>query len=336
MNEEATPEAQAAPDSTEPPESSPPPATVAGGGLPGWLPYAALAIVPAVIVGILVFVFAGGDGGGGNGHAPGILETLLVPEQDSNTRVESYEGELPAEFPAEVPIFAAADTVASFTVVTPEGTTYTAIFTTDESAGEVFGYYQDVLDSDPWQIEVGQAGVQITGLRFTRTDNADVSGVIIVSESELEDVTVIRLFYEDVAASLTPGTGPATPPQLGISQPLPPGFPEETVPVYGADASTIIDTGFQRAPGGQLFFLTLLTQDSEDDVIAFYREAFEGMNWEVTEATPTDITSLAIGIEFADEEDSTTGIVTADLYEDDPAFTRVDIQVQVSGARTGN
>ena len=327
MNEEATSEAQAAPEPSEPAET--PPASQRG-GLPSWLPYFLMAVLPAVIVGILVYVFAGGSSSSGGGNSAGILEAFLVPGEDSNTRVASYKGALPADFP-EIPLYEGANPVVSFSVMTPEGTTYRAIMTTSATAGEVFTYYQDILDKDPWQVEIGQTGALVTGIQFTRPDNPDVSGVIIVNESELDEVTVIQLIYEDIAAALAPGTGPSVP-LLGTSRPLPPGFPE-TVPIYGGEETIVIDSGFQRGAGGQVFIVTFLTMDTPDDVIEFYRSEFEAQDWNVVDSENTDTTSFAIGLEFDDGQNQMlSGFLVADTYQEDASYTRVDVQLQVSNA----
>jgi hypothetical protein len=334
MNEEITPQSQAAPEVVPSASGvSSTPASTSGGGLPSWLPYLFLAVVPAVVVGVLVYVFAGGDSGGGDGVSAAILESFLVPAEDSNTRVDSYKGVMPEDFPTDFPVFGNAETVASFVVATPEGTTYRAVLTTAAPASEVFDYYRDVLDNDPWQVEIGQIGAQVTGIQFTRPDNPDVSGVVIVSESELEESTVIQLVYQNVTETLAPGTGPAVP-QLGQNRPLPPGFPEE-ISIYGVDGETIvIDSYFQRGQGGQLFAVTLLTQDSQDDVIAYYRNEFEALGWTVNDSETTDATSFAVGIDFDDGKEILTGQVLADTYEEDANYTRVDLLVQVSGAST--
>jgi len=333
MNEEATPEAQAAPDSPEPPTPQP---AAPGGGLPPWLPYAALAVLPAVLVGILVYVFAGGSGGGsGAGYAPGIVESLLRLTPDSNTQVESYKGELPPDLPTDIPMYAGADPVVSFAIVTPSGTNYFVVFTTTDPANDVFSYFREQLDNDPWQVEIGQTGSQITGIQFTRPDNADVSGVLTVHHSDLDNVTSILLTYEDVSAALTPGTGPSIP-LLAESRPLPPGFPT-AVPVYGSDSgSIVIDSYFQRGQGGQLFAITFVTKDSADDVIAYYKDEMGAQNWTVTDSTSTDTNTFAVGIDFDDGADTLSGQITADTYEENSDYTRVDLVVQVSGARTGN
>jgi hypothetical protein len=312
--------------------SSTPPSPTAGAGLPSWLPYLLLAVVPAVVVGILVYVFAGGSGGGGGGgNAAGIVEGLLRLTPDSNTQVESYKGALPTDLPTDIPMYTGADPVVSFAIVTPSGTNFFVVLTTNDTADEVFSYFRSELDNDPWQVEIGQSGSQVTGIQFTRPDNADVSGVITVHHSDLDDVTSILLTYEDLSAALTPGTGP-TAALLGQSRQLPPGFPE-SVSIYGADAeSIVIDSFSQRGQGGQLFAVTFLTQDSQDDVINFYKGEFEAQNWTVTDSENTDTTSFAIGIEFDDGEEMLSGQLTADTYEEDASYTRVDLVVQLSGA----
>ncbi len=335
MNEETTSEAQVAPDISESSgESTPPPQAMVGTGLPAWLPYLLLAVVPAVVVGILVYVLAGSSSSGGGGNAAGIVEGLLRLTPDSNTQVNSYKGELPPDLPSDIPLYAGADPVVSFAIATPSGTNYFVVLTTKDAADDVFSYFRTALDLDPWQVEIGQTGSQVTGIQFTRPDNADVSGVVTVHHSDLDGVTSILLTYEDLSAALTPGTGP-TAALLGQSRPLPPNFPEN-VPIYGVDGGTIvIDSYSQRGQGGQLFAVTFLTQDSQDDVIAYYKGEFEAQNWTVTDSTNTDATSFSVGVDFDDGAGMLNGQLTADTYEEDASYTRVDLVVQVTG-RTGN
>jgi hypothetical protein len=67
-------------------------------------------------------------------------------------------------------------------------------------------------------------------------------------------------------------------------------------------------------------------------VINFYKGEFEAQNWTVTDSENTDTTSFAIGIEFDDGEEMLSGQLTADTYEEDANYTRVDLVVQLSGA----
>jgi hypothetical protein len=325
MNEEAAPsEAQAVP---EPAQSSTQPS---GAGLPPWLPFAALAIVPAVVVGILVYALAGGGGSGG-GHAAGIVDGFLRLEPSADQTVESFKGRLPPDLPSGIPIFRGADPVVSYSIVTPDGTNLFAVLTTSASVDTVFSYFRDALDKDPWQVEVGQSSSRGVGIRFSRPDNADVSGIITLHRSELDKITTIFLTYEDISAALTPGTG-TTPFSAGTSRPLPPGFPSD-IPVYEHGQGTIVlDTYFERAQGGQFFAVTFLTKDSSDEVIDFYTDEFGGRGWTTSDTSPGG-TSFAVSLDFADKDRTVSGQISADSFEDDAAYTKVELVVQVTSAR---
>jgi hypothetical protein len=333
MNEEAVPsEAQASPEMAPASERRP---AVAGGGLPPWLPFAALAIVPAVIVGILVYVLAGGgSSGGGSGNAAGIVDGFLRLEPSSDQQVESFKGRLPPDLPSEVPIYKNAKPVVSYSIATPQGTNHFVVFSTSASVDDIFGFFRDALDEDPWQVEVGQSSSDGVGIRFSRPDNADVSGIITIHHSELDDSTSIFLTYEDVSAALTPGTG-SVPFSIGPSRPLPAGFPSD-VPVYEQDQGTVVlDTYFERAQGGQLYAVTFLTKDSQDQVIDFYKNDFGGRGWTMTDTSPGG-TSFAVSMDFSDKDQTLSGQISADSFENDSSYTKVELVVQVSGSRGNN
>ena len=330
MNEETVPsDLQAMPESPAAPEQDRP---AVGGGLPPWLPLAALAVVPAFIVGILVFAFAGDGGSGGGGNAAGIVDGFLRLSPSADQQVESFKGRLPPDLPSEVPVYGNAKPVVSYSIVTAEGTNYFSVLTTSASVDEVFEFFREAFDKDPWQVEVGQSSNDGVGIRFSRPDNADVSGIITLHHSELDDITSIFLTYEDVSAALTPGTG-AVPFALGTSKPLPAGFPSD-VPVYEHDQGTVVlDTYFERAQGGQFFAVTFLTKDSQDDVIKFYTDEFGGRGWTTTDTSPGG-TSFAESIEFADKNQTLSGQVSADSFADDAAYTKVELVVQVTSGRS--
>ena len=332
MNEE-TPsiEAQAVPDpSIEAPELK---FASAGAGLPRWLPLAALAIVPAVIVGLLVLVLAGGGGNGGSsGGTAGVIDGFLRLQPNSNQTVRTYKGQLPPDLPSEFPVYQNAKPIVSYAIITTENASYFSVLTTSSSVDDVFKFFTDALDSDPWQVEAGQSGVDVVGLRFSRPDNADVSGVITIHHSELDNSTSIFLTYEDVAGALAPGTG-AVPSLAGQSFPMPPGFPSD-VPVYEAGkGTTVIDSFFQRGQGGKVFQVVFLTKANQDDVISYYTKEFEGRGWTTTDTSPGG-TSFAVSIDFSDVDKTVTGQVSADTFVDDADYTRVELAVQVTAGRS--
>jgi len=305
------------------------------GALPAWLPWAAIAIVPALVVGIVVYALASGDGGGSGGAgAVGIVEGLLRLSPDENTKVDSFNGKLPPDFPDDFPMFRGSKVVVSFAVQTNQGTNYFAILTNPRPTHDIFEFYREALDKDPWQLEIGRSSDEFTGLRFSRPDNADVSGDITIHHSELDGTTAIYLSYEDVSATLAPGSGGSTF-SLGPTRPLPPGFPKD-VPIYSERDSVILDTYFERQPGGQVFLVSFLTRDSQDDVMKFYTDEFANRGWTTNDSTSSS-NSFALSLDFSDGNKSLQGSVTADVFENDSAYTKVDLLVQVTSARrSGN
>jgi len=312
-----------APVATRPSGSS----TGSGRGLPAWLPYFLLAVVPALVVGLVVYVFAGGGGGnGGADNTAGVLENFF---SDS---LSSHQGEFPPNFPSEFPVYKGAKIIASFAVDesgTGQGTTYIAVLTTSASAQDVYEYYSRSLDEDPWQVEVAQSGDQGDYVQFSRPDDAEVQGAVLIFHSDFGDVTSIRVYFQDLSLARLPEGERFS---LGKSRPLPAGFPEE-VPIYKGKASVVLATGFRRSPGSQVFFVSFLTKDAQDDIIDFYTRQFEDRGWTVSDSASGN-TGFALAIDFADgPSQSVTGSIQADDFAEDDSYRRVDLFVQVSGSR---
>jgi hypothetical protein len=295
-------------------------------GIPAWLLVVA-AIVPAVIVGLIVFFLLGSDDADDSpSAAAGIVDGLMRLGQADQANITSFEGELPPEFAPDFPIYEDAEVVVSIAMASEQGTGYLIVMSTPDSTSEVYEFYNTRLDAEPWQVEIGRSSAEFTGLRFLRPDNIDVSGDVSLHRSELGDRTVIYLSYSDISQAILPG-GDTSPFSLGPTRPLPVGFPGD-IPIYqGAEESVILDTYFERGQGGQAFIVTFLTRDSQDDVIEFYRQDFEGKGWVVSDAG-VESTSFALGIEFDDgPAQSISGTITADSFENDPAYTQVDLLV---------
>jgi hypothetical protein len=300
--------------------------------LPGWLPLVLLAVVPAIVVGALVWALAGG--GDGDGGAAGALEGILRPPSDPNTQIDSFKGEVPPDFPDDFPIYSDGKVVVSLEILSDQGTSYFVVMNTKDPTDKVYDFYNTELDDDPWQVEIGQSSEELTGVRFLRPDNPDVSGTVIIHRSDLDDTTSIYVSFEDVAAAISPGSAD-NPFNLSASRPLPRGFPND-VPIYSSrgNNSVVVDTYFERGGGGQIFKVSFLTKDSSDDVIKYYTDEFKGRGWTATDSTGQSATSFALGLNFADNNQSLQGQITADSFENDAAYTKVDMVVQVTGARS--
>jgi hypothetical protein len=311
---------------------TPPAGRPAGaGGLPRWVPLALLAIIPALIVGLLVYAIAG-DGGGGGGNAAGVIDGFVRsggPDQDA---IESFKDREPPGFPEGFPRYSGSDLVVAFAIRSPQqGSFYIVVYNTGAKPQDVFDFYQRELDRDPWQVEGARSREDDMALRFSRPDSADVQGELNIHRSELDGRTSVYIYFQDVSRTSQRGVEDRTF-VLGASRPLPPGFPND-VPIYGDKKSTIIETIFERGPGATNYLVSLLTKDSQDDVMKFYRDEFEKKGWQVEDST-RGVRGFVLSIDFTDGPlQEIQGTIQADLYEDDATYTRVDLLLQVSTRR---
>jgi hypothetical protein len=299
-------------------------------GIPKWLPMVALAIVPAVIVGAVVFFVAGGSDNGGGTTAARIVDGLV--RLNGSEGMTTYEGELPPEFAKDFPVY--GDIVVSIAIASAEGTSYFVVLESSDDATRVYDFYSRELDEGPWQVEFGSSGDEVSGVSFLRPDDPDVTGQVSIFRSGVDGKTAMYVSMEDISQTSLPGTGDK-PYVIGASRPLPPGFPND-IPIYKASEGTVvIETGFQRGQGGQLFLVTFLTKDGQDDVIDYYTQEFEKRGWNVNEGVLDQ--NFALAIDFDDgPTQGITGSVNANSFEDDNSYTKVDLFLQVSPSRRGN
>lgn len=294
-----------------------------------WLLVFAAALIPAALVGAIVFFVARGDGDSNN--AAGIVDGLIRLGPSDQATITSYKDELPPEFSSEFPIYDDADVVVSIAIAGAGGTSYFIVLSADDTPENVYAYYAEALDTEPWQLGVGRSSDAFTGMQFFRPDNINVSGDITLHQSDLDGRTSIYLSYEDIAQAITPGLDrPSF--ALGATKPLPPGFPSD-LPIYNSDDSVVMDTYFERSPGGQAFVVVFLTRDSEDEVINFYTDEFRNRGWNVSDSGVLS-SNFALSIEFDDAADqSLQGSITANPFEDDAAYTQVDMLITVASSR---
>lgn len=322
-----------APASPSPPTSGAAPleAPAPAPGLPSWVPPFLLAVVPALVVGLLVYLFAGSGGGGGSGRAAGIVDGFVRSGGPTASAIESFKGKLPPGFPSEFPRYSGSELVVSFAVRSAQqGSFYIVVYNTSATPEAVLDFYQNALNNDPWQVEGARSGIEGTAVRFSRPDSADVQGEVDIYRSELDGRTSVYVYYQDVSSA---GRRSAEEREfvLGRSRPLPPGFPND-IPIYRQNDSTIIQTIFERGPGATSFLVSFLTRDSQNDVIRFYTNEFERRGWSVTNAQGAR--GFVLGIDFSDgARQNVQGSVYADLFEQDSQYTRVDLILQVSTRR---
>jgi len=299
--------------------------------LPLWA-LAAAVIVPAVVVGALAWGLAttldddgGGAAGGGDRLAQNVTNVVNAFSQggEGTTGLIRYEGALPPAFPEEIPIYPGSSVISSIVQIRGADATYTVVFDSSDPRQDVASFFEDAFSQDPWQVEVTQTGLESSLVQFSNIENPDIEGLELSAESKSDDVTTIFLSVGVVGAAADNQLEDFDP---GQTRPLPAGFPAEQVPQY--PDSTIIETGFQRAPSGRQFIASMVTQDAPADVLQFYRTRLEDIGWTVEDA-PAGTSSLTDGssMTFTSDDGATTGTIEAGALAEDGDFTRVNIQV---------
>jgi hypothetical protein len=299
--------------------------------LPSWLPVAAAALIPAVLVGLIVFFVAGGSENGG-GSCGTTLDGFVRLSLSQGEEIES-SCDLPQGFPKDIPVYSGASLDGGFAIKSEDGTTFIVAYSTSAEKSDVYDFYLEAMDEDPWQIELSREADDFTGMQFSRPDSADIQGSITISHSDLDDRTAIFVFLLDSSlTSTTSGSSGSGIPTASKS--LPPGFPND-IPIFkGKNETIILDTYFQRDAGQNAFLVSFLTKDADVDVINYYTQEFQKRGWSVRdgEASPGD---FALTIEFDDNKPSkeVQGTIRADVYSEDASYTEVNLIVQVSASR---
>jgi hypothetical protein len=298
-----------------------------------WMLAAAI-VVPAVIVGAVAWLIASqmddGGGGGGDRLERNVTNVVNAFSQggEGTTGVIRHEGALPNSFPEEIPLYPGSRVISSIVQLRGDDAGYIVVFDTDDSRQDVANFFADALAEDPWQVEIEQAGRESTVVQFSNIEDPDVEGVALAAESKGDAVTTIFMSINVVGGA---GDNELEDFDPGQGRPLPAGFPAEQVPQY--PDSTIIETGFQRAPQGRQFIASMVTEDDPADVLDYYRNQFEGLGWTV-EDVPEGSSTLANGtaINFTSEDGATGGTIEAGGLAEDESFTRVNIQVATPGS----
>jgi hypothetical protein len=262
--------------------------------------------------------------GGGGDQTERIVDRLLTSAQDQNTQVSTFVGKVPPDMPWELPRYAGSKVLASFVLDQAGQSTYFIMLDSDDAAADVLQFYEGAFDEDPWQVEGFISGREAMAIQFSKIDDANVSGGLSVDDLS-EGGSGIALSVQRIDES---GAQEPKPFELGASRPLPPNFPSD-VPLY--PDSTVTDTTWLRSPGGVEFLVTLLTTDAQADVIDFYRGEFADRGFTVAdEAGEGSAVVLSFG------QPATGGLqgrLTADVFQEDAAYTQVDIQLQVSSVQ---
>ena len=300
--------------------------SVARGGVPPLIA-AVAAIVPAVVVGAIIWFVASSGGGGGTGRLRADVTSVLnaFSQGQAGAITTRYESELAPGFPSDVPGYPGAKVVSSLSQVHGEDVSYLVIYDTGDSRDKVAAHFSDALSADPWQIDGGQDNRESTLHQFSKINDSNVTGIVLVAESKDGKTTTI---LESV--QVTSGAKGAKSPTFAAisSRALPDGFPGELPPYAGA---TLIESAHQKKAGARSYAVSYITKDAAPGVLDFYRNELEGAKLTVrTGDASSSLLEDAEAIQFADGKQLLVGDVTVGKFADDVSYTRIDVTVRVA------
>jgi hypothetical protein len=293
------------------------------GGIPA-LALAAAAIVPAVVVGLIVwFIASSGGGNDGNRVNADVSNIVNAFSQSSGSTSNRYEGKLAPGYPADVPAYPGARLISSIVQTQGNDASYVVIYDAMDSRQNVAAYFADKFAADPWQIVVAQDNRDSSLHRFSRIDDPNIAGLVLAAESDKGDLTTIVMSVQ-VTAGAKAAALPAYDP--GVARTLPDGFPSG-VPSY-PDA-TLIESAYQQEANGRSFVLSFVTKDDISKVIDYYRQQFNSGGLTVTDGDASQSTlDSAQAVAFTDAAQTLGGQVVAGKLAEDPDYTRIDMQVR--------
>jgi hypothetical protein len=285
-------------------------------------------VVAAVLTGVLVWLFApSSNSGGTNGRLAADVASVLnaFSQGQSGAVTTRYEGELPPGFPGDLPLHAGAKLVSSIGQVQGADAVYLVIWDTGDARDSVADDYRKLLSTDPWQIDRTQDGRDSTLHQFSKIDDPQITGVVLVAESKDAKNTTILASVQVTSG----GKNAAGPPFTAVPGRAPPdGFPDQISPYTGA---TLIESGYQKQSGATSYAVSYITKDDAAGVLDFYRNKLAAANLTVTDAAASQSAPAdAAAIQFTDAQQSLQGGVTVGKFAEDATYTRIDVTVQVT------
>jgi hypothetical protein len=239
-----------------------------------------------------------------------------------------YLDRLPPGFPEDFPVPQGADPAAAFTFTAQGSSQVVTTFTTDQSADELIGFYEENLDPEVWDVTSVGRGEQ-DFILFNAIDE-EVGGQVAVDQFKRasDETNLVVALARPVEEAETEEGEEQGDFELGEGIELPEGYPEDVVPIY--PESTIIQAGFSANPEGgdiTIYNVQQVTADDFEPIIEFYEEELEAAGWEV--ADPQD-TGPVVQITFEDPEDpDINGSITIQVFEQDRSLTSIDTTVGI-------
>jgi hypothetical protein len=266
---------------------------------------------------------AWGCGGGSNGGAESALAKLLQIGQSPGTTNEVLIGKLPPGLPDGLPEYPGSKLIGS-TVTTSSGAQGLGVLReTGDPVDKVFAFYEQALDTDPWEIQISSFPAETAGVQFVNISDSNMAGAVVIQPPTDGDGSLIFTSIQK------PVDAPTSEPfKLEPSKPLPRDWPSQ-VSLY--PNATITGTAWGRTAGASEWQISFLAQTTPTDIIDFYRTELSNAGFVVTDEPPQGEAPV---LSFKNELTAETwsGAVSAQTFADDPTYAQGTVQVSISAA----
>ena len=309
---------------------APMPASSQGSGRGMLVPLLLAALVPAIIVGVAVWFIASSRGGGSDNSrvSADVANLLNIFSQGSDGSVSTpFESQLAPGFPDGIPAYPGAKIVSSVRQTKGADVSYLVVYDANDSRDKVSAYFADKLKADPWQVDAGQDGRESTLAQFSKIDDPNITGLVLVSASNGGKLTTI---VQNVQVTAGAADAPKTSFSPIGARSLPDKYPDGVPPYRDA---LLIESAFQKQGGAASYLASYITKDGASDVLDFYRGKFKdgGLTVRDGDATSSTLKDAQL-VQFSTNAQDLTGQVTVGKFAQDEAYTRIDIQSRVAKA----
>ncbi|HYM14905.1 MAG TPA: hypothetical protein VEZ14_05055 [Dehalococcoidia bacterium] len=282
----------------------------------------AVAVVPAVVVGLAVWFIAGSGGGGTAGRVTSNVTNVVnaFSQGQSGSVTTRFEGTLAPGFPKNVPLYPGARLISSELQISGADADYLVVYDTTDARQKVADYFSGKLNADPWQIDASQDGRDSSLRQFSNVGDANVHGLVLTAESKQNNLTTIIVSVQITSGATAVPKQPFSP---GTSRPLPAGLPA-SIPVY--PGATVVSSAYQKASGSHSFAISLVTKDSATKVLDYYRLELAAHKLTPSDGDASQSTLAgAKAIDFTDAAKTVGGQVIVGALAADATYVQVDI-----------
>jgi hypothetical protein len=111
-------------------------------------------------------------------------DSVTIETDEGTVEIGSGEGELPEDFPDDVPVYD-AEITSQGKVSTSDGTMWTVVLSTGDSYADVVSWYKDELAGTDWQQDaLLESATPNNSASFILSKGEDANAAIAISEPE--------------------------------------------------------------------------------------------------------------------------------------------------------